>query len=152
MWQFAPRAIFESYAVANMLLQHVLVAKHTVSVTFGAPLFAPEIRLFCNRPGYVMFATMPSTMVRELAACVTFGAPRVGFLVAPCRRPMFGQPLDMVRGEVFLGNAIAKSSQSNCSWHVLPSRGGARLGAQLVLFQKCIGCVVGASWFYRAAS
>ena len=99
-----------------------------------------------------MFSTMPAIMVRELRACVTFCAPRVGLLVAPCRRPMFGQLPDMVCGDVFFGNAIAKSSQGNCSWHVLPSRGGAGLGSQLVLFQKCIGCVVGASWFYRAAS
>ena len=47
-----------------------------------------------------MFCAISATAVREMTVSVTFGAPRVGLLVAPCRRPMFGHPLDMGSGEV----------------------------------------------------
>ena len=96
-----------------MLLQRALVAKITISVTFGAPQFIPQIRSFCKCSEYVTFSTMPAAMVRELTACVTFGAPRVGVPVASCRRPIFGHPLGMSCGDTFWANAILKSSKAS---------------------------------------
>ena len=96
-----------------MLLQRALAAKNTVSVTFGAPLFGPQIRSFCNCSEYVTFSIMPATLVRELTACVTFGAPHVGVPVASCRRPIFGHPLGMACGDAFWANAIMNSSKAS---------------------------------------
>ena len=96
-----------------MLLQRALAAKNTVSVTFGAPLFGPQIRSFCNCSEYVTFPTMPATMVRELTACVTFGAPRVGVPMASRRRPIFGHQFGMACGDVFWANAITNLSKAS---------------------------------------
>ena len=114
------------------MLQRALVAKSTFSVTFGAPFFGPQICSFCNCSEYVTFPTMPATIVRELTACVTFGAPGVGVPMSSCRRPISGHPLDMACGDAFWAHAIMNSSQSKCLRHMLPSRGAARLGLQLV--------------------
>ena len=127
-----------------MLLHRALVAKSAVSVTFGAPLFAFQIRSFCKCSEYVTFSTMPAAIVRKLIAYVTFGAPRGGVPMPFCRRPIFEHPLDMACGDAFGGNAVMNSSQSKCLRHRLPSRGAARRGLQIVL-QKYIVFVVGTS-------
>ena len=134
VWHFAPHAFFISRAVADVLLQHASVAKCAVSVTFGASLFGPKNRSFCNSSKYVTFPMVPATMVRELTVSVTFGASHVGFFVAFWRRPFFGHPLDMARGDMFGTNATTWC-QSSCSWHTLPSRGAAQLRSQ-----HCLRC------------
>ena len=110
---FGPWPHFGSRAVLKVLLPRALVAKHTFSVTFGAPFFGPQIRSCCKCSEYVTFSTMPAAMVRELAACVTFGAPRVGVPAASCRRPIVGHPLGMSCGDAFWANAILKSSKAS---------------------------------------
>ena len=113
VWRFGQWSHFGSRAVVKVLLQRALAAKNTVSVTFGAPLFGRQIRSFCNCSEYVTFSIMPATMVRELTACVTFGAPRVGVPVASRRRPIFGHPLGMACGDAFGANAIMNSSKAS---------------------------------------
>ena len=84
-----------------MLFLYRLVAEMTFSVTFGASLFGTQFGNFCDRSEYVTICIISATTMREVTVCVTFGAPRSGFPLVSCRRPILAHMANLAHGEHF---------------------------------------------------
>ena len=91
------------------MLQDGVVAEMTISVTFGASVFGPQIGHFCDRSEYATFSMLSAAAVREMTVSVTFGAPRSGLAVTPCRRPMVGHIAGTGHGRRFSTKARLNS-------------------------------------------
>ena len=94
---------------AEIVLQDGAVAEMSVSVTFGASVFVPQILNFRNRSEYATLFIFSATAVREMAVSVTFGAPRSGLPVTFCRRPIVGHIARTGHGRRFSTNARLNS-------------------------------------------
>ena len=88
-----------------------IVAEMTVSVTFGASVFGPQIGNFCSRSEYATFSIFSAAVVREMTVSVTFGAPRSGLPVTLCRRPI----VDHVAGTGH-GRRFSTKARLNSRW------------------------------------
>ena len=66
-------------------------SKMSVCGTFCAVRVGPTNRDICARSDYATFYTIAATAVREMAVCVTFGAPHFGFFVATWGHPAVDQ-------------------------------------------------------------
>ena len=86
---------------AAMVFLYRLVAEMTFSVTFGASLFGTQFGNFCDRSEYVTICIISATIMREVTVCVTFGAPRSGFPLVSCRRPILAHMANLAHGEHF---------------------------------------------------
>ena len=90
MRHFGPKRNSDVHAHVVVSHANAIVTKMTLSVTFGASVFGPQIDNFCNRSEFVTFSTLSATVVPEMTVSVTFGAPRSGLPVTFCRRPIGG--------------------------------------------------------------
>ena len=71
----------------NVYLLHFLFDFAVIASKFVNQPFWRKNCTICVRSEYVTFCTISATAVREMAVCVTFGAPHFGFPVTIWRHP-----------------------------------------------------------------
>ena len=77
---------------AEMFVQDAAVPNVTMCVMFFALRCGATNRLICARSHYATFSTIAAIGVREMTACVAFGAPHFGvFFLATWRHPAVDQ-------------------------------------------------------------
>ena len=118
-------AISNALGNAEVVLQDGAVAEMTVSVTFGASVFGPQIDNFCNRSEYATFSILSATVVREMTVSVTFGALRFGLPAPLGRRPLVDNIFGAEGGGGFSTNGALISCWPGAMSNVL-LRGASR--------------------------